>query len=149
MDGTREFIEERYHNCQCLIGVAHKGKAVVGVVGIPFPKRENNQERATWKACAVVYGMCYENEDGKNVMKVLETCNEELLGRATTATTEQQHQDQRQQKKQRVSSETTTSTSSYILATGDSKSKALRTGGGENHRMHKRGLMLSQTRWST
>ena len=26
--------------------------------------------------------MCYENEDGKNVMKVLETCNEELLGNA-------------------------------------------------------------------
>ena len=129
VDGTREFIEERYQNCQCLIGVAHKGKAVVGVVGIPFPKGKITKESDV-KACAVVYGMCYENEDGKNVMKVLETCNEELLGRATTATTattEQQHQDQQKQKKQRVSSETTTSTSSYILATGDSKSKALRT----------------------
>lgn len=126
VDGTREFIEERYHNCQCLIGVAHKGKAVVGVVGIPFPKGKITKESDV-EACAVVYGIFYENEDGKNVMKVLETCNEELLGRATTATTEQQHQDQRQQKKQRVSSETTTSTSSYILATGDSKSKALRT----------------------
>ena len=44
VDGTREFIEERYQNCQCLIGVAHKGKAVVGVVGIPF-QGENNQRR--------------------------------------------------------------------------------------------------------
>ena len=123
VDGTREFIEERYQNCQCLIGVAHKGKAVVGVVGIPFPKGKITKESDV-KACAVVYGMCYENEDGKNMMKVLENCNEELLGRATT---EQQHQDQQKQKKQRVSSETTTSTSSYILATGDSKSKALRT----------------------
>ena len=141
VDGTREFIEERYQNCQCLIGIAHKGRAVVGVVGIPFPKGEITKD-CDVEALAVVYGMCYEKEDeGGTVMRVLETCNETLLGNAAAAATTialaettktkttktpTTNQQQQQQKKQRVSSETTTTSSPYILTTGDSKSKALR-----------------------
>ena len=49
----REFIEERYQNCQCLIGIAHKGRAVVGVVGIPFPKGKITKESdvEAWRSC--------------------------------------------------------------------------------------------------
>jgi len=138
VDGTREFIEERYQNCQCLIGIAHKGRAVVGVVGIPFPKGKITKD-CDVEALAVVYGMCYEKEEeGGTVVRVLETCNETLLGNAaatattialaeTTKTTKTPTTNQQQQqKKQRVSSETTTTSSPYILTTGDSKSKALR-----------------------
>ena len=87
VDGTREFIEERYQNCQCLIGIAHKGRAVVGVVGIPFPKGKITKD-CDVEALAVVYGMCYEKEDeGGTVVRVLETCNETLLGNAAAAAT--------------------------------------------------------------
>lgn len=36
MDGTREFVEQRLHNVQCLIGIAWKGQPVGGVIGLPF-----------------------------------------------------------------------------------------------------------------
>lgn len=128
VDGTREFIEERYHNCQCLIGIAHKGKAVVGVVGIPFPKGRITKESDV-EACAVVYGMCYEkNKEEIETVRVLETCNEDLLGGAAAAAATSSAlaestvstKTEQQLKKQRVSSD------SFILTTGDSKSKALR-----------------------
>jgi len=37
LDGTREFVEGRVENVGCLIGVARKGKAILGAVGLPFP----------------------------------------------------------------------------------------------------------------
>ena len=36
MDGTREFVEGRLGNVQCLIGITHKGKPIGGVIGLPF-----------------------------------------------------------------------------------------------------------------
>ena len=42
VDGTREFVEGRLEAVQCLIGVAFRGRAVGGVVGLPFP--ENAEE---------------------------------------------------------------------------------------------------------
>jgi len=49
VDGTREFVESRLHAVQCLIGIAVRGRAVAGVIGLPFP--EGDVERA--EACAV------------------------------------------------------------------------------------------------
>lgn len=36
MDGTREFVEGRVWNVQCLIGITYRGKPVGGVIGLPF-----------------------------------------------------------------------------------------------------------------
>ena len=36
MDGTREFVEQRLHNVQCLIGITWKGRPIGGVIGLPF-----------------------------------------------------------------------------------------------------------------
>ena len=52
VDGTREFVESRLHAVQCLIGIAIRGRAVAGVIGLPFP--EGDVESA--EACAV-YGV--------------------------------------------------------------------------------------------
>ncbi|CAB9525716.1 Putative inositol monophosphatase 3 [Seminavis robusta] len=40
VDGTREFVEGRLHNCQALVGIALKGQAIAGVIGIPFPTND-------------------------------------------------------------------------------------------------------------
>jgi 3'(2'), 5'-bisphosphate nucleotidase len=37
LDGTREFVEGRLGAVQSLLGVAYRGRAVAGVVGLPFP----------------------------------------------------------------------------------------------------------------
>jgi 3'-phosphoadenosine 5'-phosphosulfate (PAPS) 3'-phosphatase len=37
LDGTREFVEGRLQNVGCLVGVARRGKAIMGAVGLPFP----------------------------------------------------------------------------------------------------------------
>jgi 3'-phosphoadenosine 5'-phosphosulfate (PAPS) 3'-phosphatase len=51
VDGTREFVESRLHAVQCLIGVAVRGRAVAGAIGLPFP----DGDVATSDAC-VVFG---------------------------------------------------------------------------------------------
>lgn len=38
LDGTREFVEGRLQNVASLIGIARHGKAIAGVVGLPFPE---------------------------------------------------------------------------------------------------------------
>jgi 3'-phosphoadenosine 5'-phosphosulfate (PAPS) 3'-phosphatase len=42
MDGTREFVEGRLGNVQCLVGIAVGGRAVGGAVGLPFPGGRTN-----------------------------------------------------------------------------------------------------------
>lgn len=37
LDGTREFVEGRVQNVGCLIGVARRGKSIMGSIGLPFP----------------------------------------------------------------------------------------------------------------
>ena len=37
VDGTREFVEGRLRNCQALVGVAVRGRALAGAIGLPFP----------------------------------------------------------------------------------------------------------------
>ena len=36
MDGTREFVENRIENVQCLIGITYNGKPIAGAVGMPM-----------------------------------------------------------------------------------------------------------------
>jgi 3'-phosphoadenosine 5'-phosphosulfate (PAPS) 3'-phosphatase len=38
VDGTREFVEGRLDACQNLIGISYRGRAVAGVVGLPFTR---------------------------------------------------------------------------------------------------------------
>ena len=38
VDGTREFVEGRLGACQNLIGISYRGRAVAGVVGLPFTR---------------------------------------------------------------------------------------------------------------
>lgn len=39
LDGTREFVEGRLKNVQCLVGISRGGRALAGVVGLPFEDR--------------------------------------------------------------------------------------------------------------
>lgn len=40
VDGTKEYVDGRLNAVQNLIGVAYRGRAVAGVVGLPFPDAE-------------------------------------------------------------------------------------------------------------
>lgn len=48
LDGTREFVEGRLQNVGCLIGVARKGKAIMGAVGLPFPGGSTDGVKVHW-----------------------------------------------------------------------------------------------------
>ena len=36
VDGTREFVEGRLQAVTCLVGVSYRGRAVAGIMGLPF-----------------------------------------------------------------------------------------------------------------
>ena len=42
LDGTREFVEGRLDNVQCLIGACYKGKPIMGCCGLPFPTKKSS-----------------------------------------------------------------------------------------------------------
>jgi len=42
VDGTREFVEGRLSACQNLIGISYRGRALAGVVGLPFTRLTND-----------------------------------------------------------------------------------------------------------
>ncbi len=44
MDGTREFVEQRLHNVQCLIGITYMGHPIGGVIGLPFVSLDSDGE---------------------------------------------------------------------------------------------------------
>lgn len=54
IDGTREFVEGRLENVQCLVGIAIDGEAVAGAIGIPFPSGKDDIEK---EAPTIVYGI--------------------------------------------------------------------------------------------
>lgn len=60
LDGTREFVEGRLDNVQCLIGACYKGQPLMGCCGLPFPtsssdnNEDNNNNDLTTE---VVYGL--------------------------------------------------------------------------------------------
>jgi len=51
LDGTHEYVEGRFENCQVLVGIAIQGEAVAGAIGMPFPMGEGITEPT------VVYGL--------------------------------------------------------------------------------------------
>ena len=51
LDGTREFVEGRLQNCQTLVGVSVRGRAVAGAIGVPFPAGDLSVDTT------VVYGL--------------------------------------------------------------------------------------------
>ena len=53
LDGTREFVEGRVWNVQVLIGIAVRGEAAAGAVGLPFASGSSDSD------AAVVYGMVW------------------------------------------------------------------------------------------
>ena len=48
LDGTREFVEGRFDNVQCLIGLCYRGRPLLGAIGLPFPQSDQVE---------VVYGL--------------------------------------------------------------------------------------------
>ena len=54
VDGTRELVEGRLQAVQTLVGVAVRGRAVAGAVGLPFPCQEAGEGE---EAPVVVYGL--------------------------------------------------------------------------------------------
>jgi 3'-phosphoadenosine 5'-phosphosulfate (PAPS) 3'-phosphatase len=60
LDGTREFVEGRICNVQTLIGIAVRGEAVAGAVGLPFVNLGGGSDAdgpADSEAAAVVYAL--------------------------------------------------------------------------------------------
>jgi 3'-phosphoadenosine 5'-phosphosulfate (PAPS) 3'-phosphatase len=66
LDGTREYIENRIHNVQCLIGITLNGVPIAGAVGLPFGSGGNNQDE---NLIEVAYGwiMPQSTVDAENV----------------------------------------------------------------------------------
>jgi len=56
LDGTREFVEGRLDNVQCLIGACYKGKPLMGCCGLPFPTSSTGNEDNV-STTEVVYGL--------------------------------------------------------------------------------------------
>jgi len=56
LDGTREFVDGRYENVTCLIGIAIDGKPVGGVVGVPFASFSHSSIQCPCEV-HVVYGL--------------------------------------------------------------------------------------------
>lgn len=59
LDGTREFVDGRYENVTCLIGIAIDGKPAGGVIGMPFASFTSLSHTTTTSTSEVhiVYGL--------------------------------------------------------------------------------------------
>ena len=57
--GTREFVEQRLQNVLCLIGVAVRGRAVAGAIGVPFPAGDPSAEPAVLYALVGASAGCF------------------------------------------------------------------------------------------
>ena len=61
VDGTREFVEGRLEAVECLVGVAHRGRAVAGVMGLPFYDETLSVPAVASRASGrVIYGIAGE-----------------------------------------------------------------------------------------
>jgi 3'-phosphoadenosine 5'-phosphosulfate (PAPS) 3'-phosphatase len=63
LDGTREYIENRIHNVQCLIGITLNGVPIAGAVGLPFGSGGDNQDE---DLIEVAYGWIMPHETNNN-----------------------------------------------------------------------------------
>jgi 3'-phosphoadenosine 5'-phosphosulfate (PAPS) 3'-phosphatase len=55
LDGTREFVEGRLQNVQSLVGIACRGRAIAGAIGLPFASPSADAESGA--DSPVVYGL--------------------------------------------------------------------------------------------
>ena len=69
VDGTREYCEGRLHHVQCLIGIAVNGRAIAGVIGLPFPSGAEGFSRdADADGSAIVYGIVGSADRNKGIV---------------------------------------------------------------------------------
>ena len=79
LDGTREYIENRIHNVQCLVGITLNGVVIAGAVGLPFGSditTENTEmeEEEGYNIIEVAYGWvipnmhCDDGDDNKTTL---------------------------------------------------------------------------------
>ena len=67
MDGTRQFVEGRLQNVQCLIGITYKGHPIGGVIGLPFVPLETGDDSIkvvfamNFSECNIVDTISFEN----------------------------------------------------------------------------------------
>jgi 3'-phosphoadenosine 5'-phosphosulfate (PAPS) 3'-phosphatase len=54
LDGTREFVEGRLQAVQCLLGIAYRGRAVAGVIGLPFLRTSREPEQGALEPCTCI-----------------------------------------------------------------------------------------------
>ena len=65
VDGTREFVEGRLEAVECLLGVAYRGRAVAGVMGLPFYDDSLAVPAVASLACGrVLYGIVGTGDGG-------------------------------------------------------------------------------------
>jgi 3'-phosphoadenosine 5'-phosphosulfate (PAPS) 3'-phosphatase len=70
LDGTREYIENRIHNVQCLIGITLNGIPIAGAVGLPFgsgaKEEEENESLDRDNVIQVAYGWIMPNNSHRS-----------------------------------------------------------------------------------
>ena len=92
VDGTREFVEGRLENCQCLIGISVNGRAVAGAIGLPFPKGAKGfeEDKDDAEKSAIVFGLCGMGgaDDPESDKGVVGVFNEHLLADGYVTTSE-------------------------------------------------------------
>ena len=92
VDGTREFVEGRLENCQCLIGISVSGRAVAGAIGLPFPKGSKGfeEDKDDAEKSAIVFGLCGMGgaDDPESDKGVVGVFNEHLLADGYVTTSE-------------------------------------------------------------
>lgn len=64
LDGTREFVEGRLDNVQCLIGLVYRGVPLMGVLGLPFPSNIDNSIEAVFGLVGRGSGKCIKDLNG-------------------------------------------------------------------------------------
>jgi len=75
MDGTREFVEQRLHNVQCLIGITWQGKPIGGIIGLPFLWNDNPSKICNNKDEKGVYAVCGLHWKDSSFVKMLHIQN--------------------------------------------------------------------------
>jgi 3'-phosphoadenosine 5'-phosphosulfate (PAPS) 3'-phosphatase/thiamine kinase-like enzyme len=87
LDGTREFVEGRLENVQCLIGLSHRNTPFMGAIGLPFAPGNVMHSKVQ-----VVYGLvgrgigkvtCQADADGAMVKTALPTMTKYVEGEST------------------------------------------------------------------
>ena len=112
VDGTREFVEGRLENCQCLVGISVSGRAVAGAIGLPFPKglKGFEEDKDDAEKSAVMFGLCGMGgaEDPESDKGVVGVFNQHLMADGYLNTNEVKGSEH------------------FLITTGDSKNQLLK-----------------------